>query len=89
MKQKDSRIKLISEVLQGIKVLKLYAWENAFIKKVERFRVLELKAVKKYALLLSGALALFVASPFWVSKIERRFLLLLPFYCLYSILTVG
>ncbi|XP_040212845.1 multidrug resistance-associated protein 1-like isoform X1 [Rana temporaria] len=67
MKQKDSRIKLISEVLQGIKVLKLYAWENAFIKKIESFRVLELKAVKKYALLLSGALALFVASPFWVS----------------------
>ncbi|KAM5152000.1 multidrug resistance-associated protein 1-like [Mantella aurantiaca] len=67
MKQKDSRIKLISEVLQGIKVLKLYAWENAFIKKIESFRLLELKAVKKYALMLSGALALFVASPFWVS----------------------
>ncbi|XP_075035855.1 multidrug resistance-associated protein 1-like [Mixophyes fleayi] len=67
MKQKDSRIKLISEILQGIKVLKLYAWENAFMQKVQGFRLLELKAVKKYALMLSGALALFVASPFWVS----------------------
>ncbi|KAM9305128.1 multidrug resistance-associated protein 1-like [Gastrophryne carolinensis] len=67
MKQKDSRIKLISEIIQGIKVLKLYAWENAFMKKVEGFRLLELKAVKKYALMFSGALALFVASPFWVS----------------------
>ncbi|KAG8558235.1 hypothetical protein GDO81_016924, partial [Engystomops pustulosus] len=67
MKQKDGRIKLISEILQGIKVLKLYAWETAFMKKVESFRRLELKAVKKNALLLSGALALFVASPFWVS----------------------
>ncbi|XP_056392027.1 multidrug resistance-associated protein 1-like isoform X2 [Hyla sarda] len=67
MKQKDGRIKLISEILQGIKVLKLYAWENAFMKKVISFRLLELKAVKKNALLLSGALALFVASPFWVS----------------------
>ncbi|KAM3916377.1 multidrug resistance-associated protein 1-like [Leptodactylus fuscus] len=67
MKQKDGRIKLISEILQGIKVLKLYAWENAFMKKVQSFRLLELKAVKKNALLFSGALALFVASPFWVS----------------------
>ncbi|XP_066432335.1 multidrug resistance-associated protein 1-like isoform X2 [Eleutherodactylus coqui] len=67
MKQKDSRIKLISEILQGIKVLKLYAWENAFMKKVENYRLMELKAVKKIALLFSGALAVFVASPFWVS----------------------
>ncbi|KAM4698698.1 multidrug resistance-associated protein 1-like [Rhinophrynus dorsalis] len=67
MKHKDSRIKLISEIIQGIKVLKLYAWENAFMKKVEGFRLKELKAVKIGALLLSGALALFVASPFWVS----------------------
>lgn len=73
MKQKDSRIKLISELLQGIKVLKLYAWENAFIKKVETFRLLELKAVKKYALMFSGALALFVASPFWVSRMNTVF----------------
>ncbi|XP_077131258.1 multidrug resistance-associated protein 1-like [Ranitomeya variabilis] len=67
MKQKDGRIKLISEILQGIKVMKLYAWENAFMKKVGNFRLMELKAVKKNALLLSGALSLFVASPFWVS----------------------
>ncbi|XP_063790449.1 multidrug resistance-associated protein 1-like [Pseudophryne corroboree] len=67
MKQKDSRLKLITEILQGIKVLKLYAWENAFMKKVQDFRMMELKAVKKIALMFSGALALFVASPFWVS----------------------
>ncbi|XP_041433359.1 multidrug resistance-associated protein 1 isoform X2 [Xenopus laevis] len=67
MKQKDGRIKIISEILQGIKVLKLYAWENAFMKKVTEFRLQELKAVKTGALLLSGALAVFVASPFWVS----------------------
>ncbi|XP_075422196.1 multidrug resistance-associated protein 1-like isoform X3 [Ascaphus truei] len=67
MNQKDGRIKLISEILQGVKVLKLYAWENAFMKKVQDFRLKELKAVKTTALMFSGALALFVASPFWVS----------------------
>lgn len=79
MKQKDGRIKLISEILQGIKVLKLYAWENAFMKKVESFRLMELKAVKKNALMLSGALALFVASPFWVSIIRTYYYIIYYF----------
>ena len=29
MKEKDARAKLVSEVLSGMKVLKLYAWEGA------------------------------------------------------------
>lgn len=31
---KDQRSKLMDEVLNGIKVIKLYAWEKSFIKKV-------------------------------------------------------
>ncbi|KAJ7416043.1 ATP binding cassette subfamily C member 1 [Willisornis vidua] len=34
MKSKDNRIKLMNEILNGIKVLKLYAWELAFREKV-------------------------------------------------------
>ncbi len=34
MKYKDDRIKLMSEILNGIKVLKLYAWEPSFEKMV-------------------------------------------------------
>ena len=30
MKEKDKRTKLMSEILHGIKVLKLYAWEPSF-----------------------------------------------------------
>lgn len=30
MKEKDGRIKLITEILNGMKVLKLYAWEESF-----------------------------------------------------------
>lgn len=30
MKEKDSRIKMMNEILNGMKVLKLYAWEASF-----------------------------------------------------------
>ena len=34
MKQKDGRVKLMNEILGGIKVLKLYAWEKSFINQI-------------------------------------------------------
>ncbi|XP_041373545.1 multidrug resistance-associated protein 1-like isoform X2 [Gigantopelta aegis] len=57
MKLKDTRIKLINEVLNGIKVLKLYAWEVSFQKKISDIRNQELNYLKKIAYL--GALTAF------------------------------
>ena len=34
MKSKDERVKLMNEILSGVKVLKLYGWEPSFIKQV-------------------------------------------------------
>lgn len=34
MVKKDSRVRLITEVLSGIKVLKLFAWEEAFTQRI-------------------------------------------------------
>ncbi len=34
MLNKDKRIKLMSEILNGIKVLKLYGWERSFIDQI-------------------------------------------------------
>ena len=34
LKQKDSRMEVINEVLNSIKVIKLFAWENKFVNKV-------------------------------------------------------
>uniref|UniRef100_A0A5F8HA16 Multidrug resistance-associated protein 1 n=1 Tax=Monodelphis domestica TaxID=13616 RepID=A0A5F8HA16_MONDO len=51
MKSKDNRIKLMNEILNGIKVLKLYAWELAFKEKVLEIRQEELKVLKKSAYL--------------------------------------
>uniref|UniRef100_A0A9J7YMS9 Multidrug resistance-associated protein 1 n=1 Tax=Cyprinus carpio carpio TaxID=630221 RepID=A0A9J7YMS9_CYPCA len=47
MKSKDNRIKLMNEVLNGIKVLKLYAWELAFKDKVSAIRESELRVLMK------------------------------------------
>jgi ABC-type multidrug transport system fused ATPase/permease subunit len=38
MLKKDQRVRLISEILSGIKVLKLYAWELSFIKRINSLR---------------------------------------------------
>ena len=38
MQHKDERIKLMNEILNGIKVLKLYAWEASFLEKVNEIR---------------------------------------------------
>uniref|UniRef100_A0A4X2LSV0 ATP binding cassette subfamily C member 3 n=1 Tax=Vombatus ursinus TaxID=29139 RepID=A0A4X2LSV0_VOMUR len=51
MGYKDSRIKLMSEILSGIKVLKLYAWELSFSQMIEKIRQGELQVLRKMAFL--------------------------------------
>ncbi|KAK3589166.1 hypothetical protein CHS0354_018871 [Potamilus streckersoni] len=47
MTQKDNRIKLLTEILNGIKILKLYAWELSFRDKLQAIRNIELKILMK------------------------------------------
>ncbi|XP_046682900.1 multidrug resistance-associated protein 1-like isoform X2 [Homalodisca vitripennis] len=51
MKHKDERVKSVSEVLSGIKVLKMYAWEQSFKKSILKIREKELSLLKTAALL--------------------------------------
>ncbi|XP_069876376.1 multidrug resistance-associated protein 1 isoform X1 [Dipodomys merriami] len=67
MKSKDNRIKLMNEVLNGIKVLKLYAWELAFRDKVMAIRQEELKVLKKSAYLAAVGTFTWVCTPFLVA----------------------
>lgn len=66
MKSKDNRIKLMNEVLNGIKVLKLYAWELAFRDKVSQIRESELRVLKKAAYLAAVSTFTWVCAPFLV-----------------------
>lgn len=66
MKRKDERIKMINELLGGIKVLKLYAWEPCFEDKVEEVRVKEIKVLTKSAYLHSAIAFIWTCTPFIV-----------------------
>ncbi|XP_061080827.1 multidrug resistance-associated protein 1 isoform X2 [Conger conger] len=67
MKSKDNRIKLMNELLNGIKVLKLYAWELAFKDKVSEIRESELRVLKKSAMLGAVSTFTWVCAPFLVA----------------------
>ncbi|KFW92975.1 Canalicular multispecific organic anion transporter 2, partial [Phalacrocorax carbo] len=67
MRHKDSRIKLMNEILGGIKVLKLYAWEPSFSEKVLEIRKNELQVLKKSAYLNSLSTFAWISAPFLVA----------------------
>ncbi|XP_059938247.1 ATP-binding cassette sub-family C member 3 isoform X2 [Mesoplodon densirostris] len=67
MKFKDSRIKLMSEILSGIKVLKLYAWEPSFLKQVEDIRQDELRLMRQTAYLHATSTFIWICTPFLVT----------------------
>ncbi|NXD67183.1 MRP3 protein, partial [Eolophus roseicapillus] len=67
MRYKDSRIKLMNEILGGMKVLKLYAWEPSFSEKVLEIRKNELRVLKKSAYLNSLSTFAWVSAPFLVA----------------------
>ncbi|KAG5870301.1 hypothetical protein JTB14_023086 [Gonioctena quinquepunctata] len=46
MEYKDARVKIIAEVLRGIKAIKLYVWEQHFIGLITKVRDQELKYLK-------------------------------------------
>lgn len=48
MELKDDRIRIMNEILNGIKILKLYAWEIPFMKKVTDVRKKEISFLRKY-----------------------------------------
>lgn len=78
MKYKDERIRLINEVLNGIKVVKLSAWETAMEETIERVRDKELKMIKQSALLKTFADCLNVGAPVFVGYILDSQLLNMP-----------
>lgn len=67
MKVKDERVKSMNEVLNGMKVLKLYAWEPSFEKLILGTREKEMVVLKKAALYNAGTYFVWSLAPFLVS----------------------
>ncbi|CAG2053139.1 unnamed protein product [Timema podura] len=69
MKNKDERVKLMNEILSGMKVLKLYAWEPSFEQQVIKIRNKEVKVLKQAAYLNAGTSFIWSCAPFLVSLV--------------------
>ncbi|XP_026557030.1 canalicular multispecific organic anion transporter 1 isoform X2 [Pseudonaja textilis] len=67
MKHKDERMKIMNEILNGIKILKFFAWELSFQKQVEKIRAWELKGLLHFFHLQSFAIFIFSCAPILVS----------------------
>ncbi|KAF0697853.1 Aste57867_11493 [Aphanomyces stellatus] len=60
---KDERVKVVYEVLSGIKVIKLQAWENSFTTRVMQFRSNELDRLRTYIYARAGSSMVFNGVP--------------------------
>ncbi|XP_004616472.1 ATP-binding cassette sub-family C member 2 [Sorex araneus] len=69
MENKDKRLKIMNEVLNGIKILKYFAWEPSFKSQVHNLRKKELKNLRLYGQLQSVMVFLLYLTPVLVSVI--------------------
>ncbi|KAJ2737623.1 hypothetical protein H4R23_001706 [Coemansia sp. Cherry 401B] len=68
MGYRDQRMKIMDEVLSGIKIIKLYAWESSFIRRINEVRVkLELATIRRYGMVQAVFSFVVTLVPFVVS----------------------
>lgn len=70
LKHTDSRVKTINEMLNGIKVIKLYAWEIPFKKLIEKCRISELSYLRHIGYFMIIPNISWVFTPFLVQTIS-------------------
>ncbi|KAF9972815.1 Multidrug resistance-associated protein 1 [Actinomortierella ambigua] len=59
----DDRIRIINEILAGIKITKLYGWEDSFRKRINAIRDTELKALRKIGTVTAFMMIMFSSLP--------------------------
>ena len=67
MEAKDERMKVTSEALRNMRILKLQAWDEKYLAKIEGIRVKELSWLWKKALATASTVYLFWTAPVLVS----------------------
>ena len=69
MEHKDERVKIINEILNGIKVIKLYAWELSFMNKISNIRNKEVGKILQIAYFDCVLAFFWSTAPFLVSLV--------------------
>lgn len=59
----DARVKLTNEVLSGIRILKYYAWESAYEKKIDAIREIEIKNLARMNYVMPWFIVLIMGVP--------------------------
>ncbi|XP_026323955.1 probable multidrug resistance-associated protein lethal(2)03659 isoform X2 [Hyposmocoma kahamanoa] len=59
-KRTDERVKVMSELVNGVQVIKMYAWEKPFEKLVDKLRKLEVKFIMRTSMIKGFSTALMV-----------------------------
>ncbi|KAK7093989.1 hypothetical protein V1264_007667 [Littorina saxatilis] len=67
LKWKDKRLKIMNELINGIKVLKLYAWETSFKDKVLALRKKEIDVLTKVAHQNAFSIFIWTCAPYLVT----------------------
>ena len=70
MECSDARVKAISELLAGIKAIKLYAWEEPWVKRISSLREKELAQIKREAMLNIIGSLLWLAVRYFIPCIQ-------------------
>lgn len=69
----DKRVKLLNEILQGIKVVKFYAWEKPFANLVSEHRDAEVKKHRSLVWVNSGLVTILFSFPIFIGVITFSF----------------
>eukprot|EP00752_Nemacystus_decipiens_P009274 g8285.t1 len=64
MKQTESRVKVVNEVLQGIRIVKYYAWEAPFVERISALRDVEVDKIKGFAFVNAYSMSIMLTTPF-------------------------
>lgn len=67
MIKKDHRVKLMNEILSGMRVLKLYAWEPSFEQTIQGVRDEEMVILRQTAMFNAGTFFVWSMAPFLVT----------------------
>ena len=62
LKHSDSRVKMMNEILTGIRIIKFYAWERPFGKEVETVRAKEMDALTKMSYVVAVGFSIILLS---------------------------